>query len=104
MADVVDDAKRAAGERPMHELADGSWLIRFSYLQNLVNIRLKEQGEATVQSGKANGRCPDLPRPYRPQAYEPRNRPYPEPRDARADSCFPPHARSGNEHNTRQPR
>jgi hypothetical protein len=43
----------------MHELGDlddgGKWQFRFSYLQNKVNERLKEQGEATIQSGKQMG-------------------------------------------------
>jgi hypothetical protein len=43
----------------MHELGErddeGKWQFRFSYLQNKVNDRLKDQGEATIQSGKQMG-------------------------------------------------
>jgi hypothetical protein len=44
---------------PKSELGDrddgGKWQFRFSFLQNKVNDRLKDQGEATIQSGKQMG-------------------------------------------------
>jgi hypothetical protein len=40
----------------LHELGNGRWYILFSNLQNRANIRLKEQGEAPIQSGHQMGK------------------------------------------------
>ena len=39
----------------MHGLANKEWLILFSRLQDGVNIRLQDRGEATIKSGKQMG-------------------------------------------------